>query len=216
MNLYLLALTIFPSLLILWFFVKSDKFPEPTNVIIKVFIWGIVISIPIFFINTYIAFQIPEKHIAMFSAAFVEEGFKFLIFYFVILKLKDFDEPMDAIVYGVTVSLGFATLENIYYVYFSDFSTIYGSTQLASIRAISAIPAHAAFGCLMGYFMLKYHFKKSTLDILLAFLIPGIIHFVYNFSMFFGSLITVIAIVLALILINIFILKKIKVQQLKR
>ena len=215
MNLYLLALTIFPSLLILWFFVKNDKFPEPTNVIIKVFIWGIVISIPIFFINTYLLFQIPDKHIAMFPAAFVEEGFKFLVFYFIVLKLKDFDEPMDALVYGVTVSLGFATLENIYYVYFSDFSIIYGSTLLASIRAISAIPAHAAFGCLMGYFMLKYHFQKSTLDILLAFLIPSIIHFVYNFSMFFGSLIIVIAIVLALILINIFILKKIKVQQLR-
>jgi RsiW-degrading membrane proteinase PrsW (M82 family) len=151
----------------------------------------------------------------MFPAAFVEEGFKFLVFYFIVLKLKDFDEPMDALVYGVTVSLGFATLENIYYVYFSDFSIIYGSTLLASIRAISAIPAHAAFGCLMGYFMLKYHFQKSTLDILLAFLIPSIIHFVYNFSMFFGSLIIVIAIVLALILTNIFILKKIKVQQLK-
>ena len=41
MDLYLLSLTILPSLLILWFFVKSDKFPEPASAIIKVFIWGI-------------------------------------------------------------------------------------------------------------------------------------------------------------------------------
>ena len=35
-----------------------------------------------------------------------------------IYKMKDFNEPIDGIVYGVTVSLGFATLENIYYVYY--------------------------------------------------------------------------------------------------
>ena len=36
--------------------------------------------------------------------------------------MKDFNEPVDGIVYGVSVSLGFATLENIYYVYFlSDY-----------------------------------------------------------------------------------------------
>jgi len=213
LNLYLLALTIFPSLLILWFFVKSDKFPEPTNVIIKVFIWGIVISIPIFFINTYILFQIPEKLIAMFPAAFVEEGFKFLIFYFVILKLKDFDEPMDALVYGVTVSLGFATLENIYYVYFSDFSQIYGSTMLASIRAITSIPAHAAFGCLMGYFMLKYHFRGARSNIILAFIIPSLAHFVYNFTALTGVLFFFLTVVLALFFISVFILGKLKKQQ---
>ena len=213
MNLYLLALTIFPSLLILWFFVKYDKFPEPTNVIIKVFIWGIVISIPIFFINTYLLFQIPDKHIAIFPAAFVEEGFKFLIFYFVILKLKDFDEPMDALVYGVTVSLGFATLENIYYVYFSDFSIIYGSTLLASIRAISAIPAHAAFGCLMGYFMFKYHYEGARSNIILAFIIPGLVHFVYNFTAVTGSLFFLLTVVLVLIFISVFILGKLKKEQ---
>ena len=170
MNLYLLSFTILPSLLILWFFVKSDKFPEPASAIIKVFIWGVIISIPIFFINTYILFKIPEKHIAIFPAAFVEEGFKFLVFYFVVLKLKDFDEPMDALVYGVTISLGFATLENIYYVYFSEFSEIYGSTTLASIRAITSIPAHASFGCLMGYFILKHNFTASKSNIIFAFL----------------------------------------------
>ena len=158
MDFFILSLTILPSFIILLFFVKSDKFPEPASAIIKVFIWGVLISIPIFFINTYILFKISEKFLAVFPSAFVEEGFKLLVFYFVVLKLKDFDEPIDALVYGVIVSLGFATLENIYYVYFSQFSEIYGSTSLASIRAITSIPAHASFGCLMGYFLLKPHF----------------------------------------------------------
>ena len=37
--------------------------------------------------------------------------------YYAVYKMKDFNEPMDGIVYGVCASLGFATLENIYYVY---------------------------------------------------------------------------------------------------
>ena len=215
MDLYLLSLTILPSLLILWFFVKSDKFPEPTSAIIKVFIWGIVISIPIFLINTYIIFKIPEKQIAMFPAAFVEEGFKFLVFYFIVLKLKDFNEPMDALVYGVTVSLGFATLENIYYVYFSEFSKIYGSITLASLRAVTAIPAHASFGCLMGYFMLKYYFKKSPLNLFFAFLIPGSAHFVYNYAVFFGTFAIIVILISVIIITNIYILKKTKFRQSK-
>ena len=32
--------------------------------------------------------------------------------------MKDFNEPIDGVVYGITSSLGFATLENLYYVYF--------------------------------------------------------------------------------------------------
>jgi len=212
---YLLSLTIVPSLLILWFFVKSDKFPEPASAVIKVFIWGVLISIPIFLINTYLVFQIPEKHIAMFPSAFVEEGFKFLVFYFVVLKLKDFDEPMDALVYGTAVSLGFATLENIYYVYFSEFSEIYGSTALASIRAITSIPAHASFGCLMGYFVLKYHFSKSKNNIIFALAIPSLVHFSYNFVVLKGALFLLMITILLLIIIPLIILKSIKKQQVK-
>ena len=85
--------------------------------------------------------------------------------YFLVYKMKDFNEPTDGIVYGVCASLGFATLENIYYVYaLSDyFETT--SLSLAIARAFSAVPAHAAFGALMGYFFMKYSFiaKKDNL-----------------------------------------------------
>ena len=213
MDLYLLSLTILPSLLILWFFIKSDKFPEPASAIIKIFIWGVVISIPVFVINTYILFKIPEKHIAVFPSAFVEEGFKFLVFYFIILKLKDFDEPMDALVYGVTTSLGFATLENIYYVYFSEFAEIYGSTTLASIRAITSIPAHASFGFLMGYFVLKHHFAKSKNNIIFALIVPSLVHYLYNFVVLNGELFILIIFVLLLIIILSIILNRVKKKQ---
>ena len=50
----LIIVTIVPSLLIVLFFVFSDKFKEPNKEIIKVFFYGILITIPAYFLNTYI------------------------------------------------------------------------------------------------------------------------------------------------------------------
>ena len=47
-----LLITILPSLLIVTFFVKSDRFPEPTNQIIKIFFYGIILCFPAFYLNT--------------------------------------------------------------------------------------------------------------------------------------------------------------------
>jgi RsiW-degrading membrane proteinase PrsW (M82 family) len=55
--------------------------------------------------------------IAFFGAAIPEELFKFTVIFFCCRRLNDFNEPMDGIVYGVTTLLGFATLENVLYVF---------------------------------------------------------------------------------------------------
>ena len=111
-----LLITILPSLLIVAFFVKSDRFPEPTSQIIKIFMYGLFLCIPAFLINTelgniYANTGISEALISSFlSAAPVEEVLKFTVLYSLVYKMKDFNEPVDGIVYGVSVSLGFATL----------------------------------------------------------------------------------------------------------
>ena len=164
----LLLATILPSILIILFFVYSDKFTEPRSEIVKVFFYGILITIPAFFLNTYIgdfflnSTKVSENLISSFlTAAPVEEGLKLSILYYLVYRMKDFNEPMDGIVYGVTVSLGFATLENFYYVYvLADyFETT--SMSLAILRSFSAVPAHAVFGVFMGYFFMKYAFMHS-------------------------------------------------------
>jgi len=182
----LLLVTILPSILIVLFFVKSDRFKEPTKEIVKVFFLGILITIPAYFLNSYLS-QIwystnaSEGLISSFlTAAPVEEGLKLSVLYFFVYKMKDFNEPIDGIVYGVTVSLGFATLENIYYVYLlaDYFETT--SMTLAILRSFSAIPAHAVFGIFMGYFFMKYSFIKKGDNLFLAFLVPYILHGCYN------------------------------------
>ena len=114
------------------------------------------------------------------TAAPVEEGLKLSILYFFVYKMKDFNEPIDGIVYGVTASLGFATLENFYYVYLLADYFQTSSMSLAIVRSFSAVPAHAVFGVFMGYFFMKYVFIKKGDNLLFAFLVPFVLHGCYN------------------------------------
>ena len=183
----LLLATILPSILIILFFVYSDKFKEPKGEILKVFFYGILITIPAYFLNTYLDafwynnFRVSEGLISSFlTAAPVEEGLKLSILYFFVYKMKDFNEPIDGIVYGVTASLGFATLENFYYVYLLADYFETSSMSLAILRSFSAVPAHAVFGVFMGYFFMKYTFIKKRDNLLFAFVVPFVLHGCYN------------------------------------
>ena len=53
--------------------------------------------------------------------------------------------------------------------------------ELAIVRAFSAVPAHAAFGIIMGYFFMRYAYIKKQENLILAFLIPALLHSLYNF-----------------------------------
>ena len=188
LNMKLLLLTILPSIAIVVFFVMSDRFKEPTKEIIKVFVYGILITIPAFYFNTYLGdyydrytnFSEALKG-SFLSAGPVEESLKLMVLYFFVYKMKDFNEPIDGIVYGITASLGFATLENLYYVYLlADYFEV-TSMQLAIVRAFSAVPAHASFGIVMGYFFMKYAYVNKKKNLVLAFLIPAFLHSFYNY-----------------------------------
>ena len=193
-----LLLTIGVPIAIVIFIVRSDKFPEPTSLIIKTFFIGILLCWPAGFLNSFIF--VLEDLLGFtdmsFLAGFTEEPLKFLAFMLFIKANIEFDEPMDAIVYGTIISLGFATYENIEYVYLynEEFSSFY----IAILRAISAIPLHACCGVIMGYYIGLYTFKGSYKYIVQALLIPILIHALYNFLtgyggiLFFGYLFLVI------------------------
>ena len=183
-------LTVAPSFLIIIYLINSDRFPEPTDKIIKVVLWGIAIILPAAVCNeilinnwTALGIDISISH-SFLSAAPIEEGLKFLILTTVIAKYKDYNEMVDGIVYCVCLSQGFAVLENIYYVYL-----LHGSSfEVAILRAFSAVPAHAMFGAIMGIFYSQYLLAKKKKDknqfFILSILIPILLHGFYNYFMY--------------------------------
>lgn len=89
-----------------------------------------------------------------------------------------FNEPFDGIVYSVMVSMGFAATENIFYV-------LEGGYQTALVRAFTAVPAHATFGILMGYYMGKAKFSNNRIMLNLTGLCLAILfHGAYDFFLF--------------------------------
>jgi len=202
-----LLITILPSLLIVTFFVMSDRFPEPTNQIIKIFFYGILLCFPAFYLNSaliniYANTGIDDSLISSFlSAAPIEEVLKFTVLYSLVYKMKDFNEPIDGVVYGVTVSLGFATLENIYYVYVLNDYFDTSSQSLAILRSFSAIPAHAVFGATMGYFFMKYSFVKKQNNLALCMIVPILLHGSYNFFAHTYFIVSLSVVIISLVVV---------------
>jgi len=177
-----LVITIGAPLAIISFIIYSDKFKEPLDLILKTFFLGIFLCIPAGELN-YLLIQSPDQS---YFAGLTEESLKFLVLYFYIRPKTAFNEPMDAIVYGTIVSLGFATLENLSYVYSG--SPDVDSMTIAIIRAISAIPLHASCGIIMGYFFGLHAFLGSKSSLIKSLIIPISIHATYNYLTGFGFL----------------------------
>ena len=182
----LLLATILPSLFIVLFFVLSDKFKEPKGSIALVFFLGICICLPAGYINSFMEnnFKDVFSERLLFSflgPAWCEELLKFIILYYVVLKRSEFNEPMDGIVYGVAVSLGFATLENYEYVFIYSEKWEIDPYQMAIWRSYSAVPMHGLMGCVMGFYFGIYSFTAKKKYLILSLFVPFLIHGFYNF-----------------------------------
>ena len=88
------------------------------------------------------------------AVALSEEGSKFLVLRFYAYPKKVFREPFDGVIYSVMIGMGFATVENIEYVWKLGLET-------GVSRFFLAIPAHASFAVLMGYPVGRAKFAPS-------------------------------------------------------
>ena len=167
----LLALAIAPGLAIcIYIFYRDTHDREPALNLLLSFFWGMLTIIPALILE--LAFDgLTDLSIigimihAFVFVALIEECSKFLALRFYSYNRQSFDEPLDGIIYSVMVAMGFATLENIFYAFQFGMST-------AMLRMFTAVPAHATFGILMGYYAGKAKFDPVKRK---SFLIKGIL-----------------------------------------
>ncbi|WP_308992025.1 PrsW family glutamic-type intramembrane protease [Mariniflexile litorale] len=187
MNLLIFAIA--PIFIVIFYIYLKDKYEkEPKRLLLYNFLLGAIVSILITIIMYYgfnIFLPITDQTSvlqqfikAFFVVGFTEELSKYLIVLYYSQTHNEFDEPFDGIVYAVMVSMGFAATENIFYV-------LEGGITTAFLRALTAVPAHATFGVLMGYFMGKAKFSKNKIILNLAGLLLAILfHGTYDFFLF--------------------------------
>ena len=205
--------TILPPILLgiaIW---KSDKFPEPGKFLVASFLLGVSIIFPLdLFIRIAEDHIAPllgidldsitawnegawkeddavypaaaRTFMSFFRAAFLEEGIKFALLIFFCVKLSDLNEPMDAIVYGAAIGLGYAAIENIGYLNYGDLETAW-TLSIVKVRYIPLV-MHLGFGVLMGWLLSLNLFEerslfKRRLMLILALAIPVVMHGSYNY-----------------------------------
>ncbi len=199
----LLIIAILPGGLLLLFFYFRDRYKkEPFWPIFVSFVLGAFVTLPASVTSRLLQrftalvglgatnsglLLGPSNLLNIFLGALlviglVEECWKFFVVRFYCYHLPEFDEPYDGILYATAVALGFATLENIFYIFTP---TVFGGLRTGIMRALLAVPSHAFYGVLMGYFLGEAKFAKNetqanilgTIGLLLAILAHGLYDF---------------------------------------
>ena len=187
-------ITMGPPIFLLFMIYRADRVEkEPTGLLIKLFVLGMLSCLPAAFIESFLISALdvimPDStllYIAIVNFLIVgmaEEGVKYVVLKTQTWKHKAFDYRFDGIVYAAVVSLGFAFFENMFYV-FGDESAFF----IAGMRAVTSIPGHCTFGIMMGYYygQAKYAEKHGNMQecrqyLKMAYLIPLLLHGFYDF-----------------------------------
>ena len=190
----MISAALLPAILLLLFIWKKDPKKEPFKQLLKAFLYGVGICIPVVFVELGVNWLIfgdavPATLLAVTTEAFVEaalveETFKLIALWLVLRKNPYFDEHFDGIVYAVCVGLGFAAIENVLYVVGSEDWGI-----VAIMHALLAVPGHYAFAVLMGYYYALYHFvDRSVKNAIAVLLVPVMAHGIYDLLCMSGGI----------------------------
>lgn len=145
----LLGLTVLPTAFWLWLFVRRDAHPEPPRLLLRTFAygglaWGLAVALELSVLG------VRSAAAALVLAAAIEEGVK-LLAASTAAREREFDEPMDGLIYAVTAALGFSLLENLAY------GWQFGA-GVAAWRGLTTTLAHALFSAPLGYGLARAHF----------------------------------------------------------
>jgi RsiW-degrading membrane proteinase PrsW (M82 family) len=188
-----------PSLALLTYFYLRDRYDrEPLSALALAYLLGAFSMLAAQSAASMIADLVSEQWLhlggeparlfeAFVLSGVVEEGTKAAMLLAAVYHWREFDEPIDGLVYGVTIALGFATFENYLYL------TSHG-VDIAWKRALFAVPAHALFGGSMGIYAGRIKFatkgprngRRLWREGILCISLPVLFHGLYNFALLHG------------------------------
>lgn len=191
----ILAAAIAPSLLMLAYWIRKADVSWQSEALWSAFFLGAVSTFGALGIELaveqfgFLGASFPvvaSASKAVFIAAIPEEAVKFFVLVVLAEKHVDVRRLQDVMVLGLTVSLGFATVENFFYV-----TSIGDWRTIAGLRALTAVPAHGLDGLAMGALLvsarlegIKGHGIKELLAARSALIVPVLLHAAYDFPLF--------------------------------
>lgn len=170
-----------PGIALLTYFYLKDKYDaEPLHIVIKVFLLGFLIVLPVMIIQRGLSMWLGDGPLvsAFIISAGVEEALKWFVLFHMIYNHTEFDEPYDGILYAAAISLGFATVENVIFALASN-----ASMGTLLIRALLPVSGHAMFGVMMGYYLGRAKFSRGWTNrkfLIMSLTLPLFWHGVYD------------------------------------
>lgn len=182
--LYALLGGILPALLWLWFWLREDKArPEPRGLLLLSFAVGMV-AVPLVLPFQKFAAVSFSATTAIVLWAATEELFKFGGAYIAVLRRKTTDEPVDAVIYMITVALGFAALENTFFLLnpLTD-GNIMESILTGNLRFLGATLLHTLSSATIGVAIALSFYKSKaikSLYIVIGVILSIVLHTLFN------------------------------------
>ncbi|MDD3084967.1 MAG: PrsW family intramembrane metalloprotease [Candidatus ainarchaeum sp.] len=186
------SFAVLPGIIWLLYFLNKDRNPEPKKLILKVFLIGMIVTIPVFFIEAGLLLFIENLNLQndLFNfiqyflvVAITEEVFKYLAFRFTAQNTQYLDEPIDIAMYMIVAALGFATAENIVLFSQKTFEFLIEPASLSLIRFVGANLLHVLCSGIFGFYIAIsfYQTKKRHLYFWSGLTIAVIIHGLFDF-----------------------------------
>lgn len=205
---------IIPPLIWLWFWLREDKNPEPRHLILTTFLLGMFSVYPAYRIEQFLLTSGGYDYSFIILWPLTEEITKYLAAYVVALRSKEYNEPIDAVIYLITAALGFAAAENFFFLIKPDFSMI--SLITANMRFVGATLLHLLSSATIGVFMALNFYKNETtkrVGLIFGLFTATVLHSLFNLFIIKDSgsnILTVFFILWSLIIILMLFLEKIK------
>ena len=181
-----------PSLLWLWFWLKEDKEnPEPSGLIAFCFVMGMILVFFAVPMQQFIQGIIGDNRAQIILWAAVEEILKYLAVILLLYKTKYLKKPIDWPIFLITVALGFAALENIFFLIkpiMIDQTTV--SMLTGQLRFLGSTLLHAVSSGIVGIAIgISFFMKEVPKKIyLLAGMILAIaLHSAFNFFIMYND-----------------------------
>jgi RsiW-degrading membrane proteinase PrsW (M82 family) len=186
---------ILPSLLWLWFWLREDNLhPEPRSVVARAFIAGMTAMILVLPFQLFVEQYINDTTPKYILWAFIEEVMKLLVVYLVAWRTRELDEPIDDIIYIITCALGFAALENTFYILnIISKGDIFNSIVTANMRFIGATLVHVVSSACIGYMAARTYYMRNILRafwITVGVVLATAFHSFFNLNVLSGDLVS--------------------------
>lgn len=186
-----------------WLFLFQRGSKVPSKLLAASFIGGFIIapiagklsgSLELNLLSRSQDFDINQMFLYFLIVAPVEELMKFGVLFIVTLKAKQVAKTADVILLAITVALGFAAIENVFYLYFHDVKSTWPRLLLGNL-------GHAAYSVFWGYGLGVALLEEAPFTTLInGLIVATLFHGLYNY-MIGNSLASAIAALLITLLL---------------